>query len=101
MDPVPDKRDWVGPVLQAGTLSQAVLAAIRELQPEAEFIDRGSYVRVLAPGPCRVTRKLVEKYAGERLRFPGDLEAIMPSFKGRLTMSEEEASWDFAPRAGE
>jgi hypothetical protein len=93
-----DRRDWVGPVLEAGPRSAAVIAAIHELHPDAEFIDRGAYVRVLAPGQCRVTRALVEKYAGEPLRFPGDLEAIMPSFKGRLTVNEEEACWEFSTK---
>ncbi len=101
MAPDPSRYDWVGPVLQSGPLARAVMAAIHELQPEAEFIDRGSYVRVLVPKRCLVTRQLVEKYAGTELRFPSDLEAVMASFKGRLTVSTEEACWEFGSREPE
>lgn len=90
----PDRRDWVGPVLQAGPVSEALIAAIRELNTEVEVIDRGAYLRVLAPGPCRVGRAAVERHRGAPFHFPGDLELVMSSFKGRLTLSEEEASWD-------
>ena len=90
----PDRRDWVGPVLQAGPVSQAVIAAIRELNTEVEVVDRGAYLRVLAPGPCRVARGSVERHRGAPFRLPGDLELVMSSFKGRLTLSDEEARWD-------
>jgi hypothetical protein len=89
------KRNWVGPVLHAGTLGQAVIAAIRASNPEAHVIDRGSYIRVLAPGPCSVTRSAIELHSGRRFQLPSDLEAIMPSFKGRLEMSSEQVVWFF------
>lgn len=90
----PDRRDWVGPVLQAGPVSQAVIAAIRELNTEVEVIDRGAYLRVLAPGHCRFDRTSVERHRGSPFHLPGDLEQVMSSFKGRLTFSGEEARWD-------
>jgi toluene monooxygenase system ferredoxin subunit len=98
-----DRRDWVGPVLQAGPASTAVIAAIRESNPEAAVVDRGAYLRVLAPGSCRVTRAGIERHLGQPFRLPGDLEQVMSSFKGRLTVSEDHATWDFrtTPQARE
>jgi len=93
--PAPDRRDWVGPVLQAGPAADAVIAAIRELNPEVEIVDRGAYLRVLAPPRCRVTRAAIERHRGAPFALPADLEPIMSSFKGRLGLSDSEAWWDF------
>jgi len=90
----PDRHDWVGPVLQAGPATDAVIAAIRELNPGVEIVDRGAYLRVLCAGRCRVTRAVLEHHRGAPFRLPVDLESVMSSFKGRLSMSEEEACWD-------
>jgi hypothetical protein len=89
-----DRWDWVGPVLQAGPAADAVVAAIRELNPGAEIVDRGAYLRVLCARRCRVTRVALERHSGAAFRLPVDLESVMSSFKGRLSMSEEEACWD-------
>jgi toluene monooxygenase system protein D len=90
----PDRRDWVGPVLQAGPIADAVVAAIRELNADVEVVDRGSYLRVLCARRCRVTRAALERHCGAAFRLPVDLESVMPSFKGRLSISEEEVRWD-------
>lgn len=84
----------VGPILQAGRVADAVLAALRALNAEVEAIDRGAYVRVLVPGRCRLTRAAVEDALGAPFRFPADLEAIMPSFQGHLRIDEDEVSWE-------
>src|SRR5262245_63782667 len=91
-----NKRDWVGPVLQPGPVTEGVVAAIQELNPAAEVIDRGGYLRVLSPYRCRVTRALIERHIGQSFQFPGDLECIMSSFKGKFSVSNEEACWEFA-----
>ena len=93
-DDARDRRDWVGPVLQAGPVADAVIAAIRELNAAVEVVDRGAYLRVSCAGRCRVTRAALERHRGAPFRFPGDLESVMSSFKGRLSMSEDEACWD-------
>ena len=41
--------DGVGPVLTGHPRAQAVLEAIRRLNPSVEILNRGSYIRVLAP----------------------------------------------------
>jgi hypothetical protein len=91
-----DTRDWVGPVLQKGGAADAVVAAIRELNPGARVLDRGAYLRVLSHRRCRVTREAIERLAGESFRLPADLELVMSSFKGRFAVSEEEAVWELA-----
>lgn len=90
-----ETHDWVGPVLTKGPLAEAVLAAIGALNPSVRILDRGAYVRVLVPHRCVVTRQAIEERAGRPVRMPGELEAIMSSFKGRLRVSEDEVSWEF------
>jgi hypothetical protein len=83
----------VGPVLDAGPDGAAVLDAIRTLNRDVEVEDRGSYLRVLVPGRCVVTREAIEAARGGSFRLPADLEMVMPSFKGRFTVDEEAAVW--------
>jgi len=87
--------DHVGPVLQIGVLSEAIVAAIRDLNSDVEVIDRGGYLRVLVPHRCVVTRSAIEKYLGRSVRFPGELETVMSAFKGTLKLSGDEAVWQF------
>jgi toluene monooxygenase system protein D len=85
--------DHVGPVLQAGALTNAIVAAIRDLNNEVTVVDRGAYVRVLAPRSCVVTRSSIEKHLGRPVRFPGELETVMSAFKGSIRLTEDEAVW--------
>jgi hypothetical protein len=83
----------VGPVLEASPTAQAVLDAILAEHPDALVLDRGSYWRVLVPGRCRVTRRAIEGRLGHAFELPGELERVMPSFKGRLVITGDEATW--------
>ncbi len=83
----------VGPVLDAGDLGRAVAAAIRATNPGTDVIDRGSYLRVLVPGRCVLRRDAVERELGRSFTLPGDLELLMPSFKGTMTMTADEVIW--------
>lgn len=87
--------DRVGPVLSAGREAEAVVSAIRALNEDVTVLDRGAYLRVLVPHRCVVTRVAIEKTLGGSFRLPGDLELLMPSFKGFLRVSEDEAVWAF------
>ena len=86
----------VGPVLEAGEVALAVIAAIREQNPAVEILDRGSYLRVRCPDRCAVTRDAIEGALGRSFRLPSDLEAIMPSFTGRMVLDEDQVSWGHA-----
>jgi hypothetical protein len=89
----------VGPVLQAGEVADAILAAIRAENGAVEVVDRGSYLRVSAPSRCRVSRVAIEAALGRPFELPGDLERVMSSFAGHLCVDEDEASWQ-APGEG-
>jgi toluene monooxygenase system protein D len=85
--------DHVGPVLQAGALTNAIVEAIRDLNPEVTVVDRGAYLRVLALRTCVVTRIGIEKHLGRPMRFPGELETVMSAFKGAIRLTQDEAVW--------
>jgi hypothetical protein len=85
--------ETVGPVLEAGAAGAAVVAAIRKLNQNVTLEDRGSYVRVLAFRRCVVTREAIEAETGQPFTLPGDLECVMPSFKGRFLVNEDQATW--------
>jgi toluene monooxygenase system ferredoxin subunit len=93
----PRPADEVGPVLQSGPVTEAVVAAIRAQNAGARVVDRGAYVRVLCPGRCVVTRAAIEAATGAAFRLPGDLELIMSSFKGRFAVTSDEARWELSP----
>jgi hypothetical protein len=84
----------VGPVLVEGPETDAVIAAIRELNPEVTVMDRGAYLRVEVPNRCVVTRAAIERGLGRAFVLPGDLERIMPSFKGALSVAPDRAAWE-------
>jgi hypothetical protein len=92
---IPDSYDRVGPVLQSGTVANAIIAAIQELNQDVMVVDRGAYVRVLVPRCCVVTRSAIEKHLGRSFRFPGELETVMSAFKGSLQLNQDDAAWQF------
>ena len=90
-----NRKDHVGPVLEASETASAVVRAIRSLNADAVVEDQGSYLRILAPLRCVVTKRAIEAILGRPFQLPGDLERVMPSFKGTLQVSEDEAVWSF------
>src|ERR1700675_2317376 len=90
--------DRVGPVLQAGTVANAIIAAIKDLNQDVMVVDRGAYIRVLVPRYCVVTRPAIETHLGRSFRFPGELETVMSAFKGSLQLNQDDAAWRFAVR---
>jgi hypothetical protein len=88
--------DRVGPVLQSGSLANAIIAAIKDLNQDVLVVDRGAYMRVLVPQCCVLTRSAIEKHLGRPFRFPGELETVMSAFKGSLELNQNDATWRFA-----
>ncbi len=88
--------DRVGPVLQSGSVANAIVAAIKDLNQDVLVVDRGAYVRVLVPQCCVVTRSAIEKHLGRPFRFPGELEIVMSAFKGSLQLNQDDAAWRLA-----
>jgi hypothetical protein len=88
----------VGPVLLAGRVSDAIVAAIRRQNAGVRVSQRGSYLRVSASARCEVHAEVISELLGKPFRIPQDLERVMPSFRGRLFLSEELAAWEAIPR---
>ena len=89
--------DEVGPVLLAGPVSEAIVAAIRTHNAGVRVSHRGSYLRVAVANRCEVRAQDVAELLGEPFRIPQDLERVMPSFRGRLRLTEELAAWEATP----
>ena len=87
----------VGPVLLAGRVADAIVAAIRRQNAGARVSVRGSYVRVAVSRRCEVHARVIEDLLGEPFRLPADLEKVMPSFRGQMRLSEEQALWEAGP----
>ena len=87
------QAEGVGPVLEAGEVADAIVAAIREANPGASVQDRGSYVRVSVSERCVLERGAVERILGRPFRLPGDLEQLMPAFSGKISFSEDLVVW--------
>lgn len=83
----------VGPVLQATPLARMIVAAIETDNHDVVVHDEGAYLRVLVPHVCRLARATVEAATGAPVQFPGELEVIMPSFAGLMSLTEDEAVW--------
>lgn len=86
-------EEMVGPVLQANAEGKAIADAILQSNTKASLIDRGSYLRIQCPHRCEVSKKEIEQNVGKDFNLPSDLEFIMISFKGQLTMNEEKVVW--------
>ncbi len=95
-DQIPDMYNRVGPVLQSGTVANAIIAAIKDLNQDVIVVDRGAYLRVLVPRCCVVTRSAIEQHLGRAFRFPGELETVMSAFKGSFQLNQDHAEWRFA-----
>jgi hypothetical protein len=97
---IADRHNCVGPVLQSGHLANAVVNAIMQLNDHARVVDRGAYIRVLVPKQCLVTASAIEDHLGSAFQLPVDLEKIMTAFRGKLNISQNEASWTFISSGG-
>src|SRR2546430_957329 len=85
---------WSGEMLACVVDGRRVVVITLDGDTHA-YGERCSYLRVLVPGRCEVTSRTIESVLGRPFRLPGDLEAMMPSFKGRLTLTEDKAVWAF------
>jgi hypothetical protein len=91
--PMVSEALYVGPVLATGQVADAVIAAITSLNDDVSLLPRGAYVRVRVRVRCVLTEAQVEAELGRPFKIPSDLEAIMPSFVGRLSMKSGCVEW--------
>ena len=87
----------IGPVLGTGEVVDAMIDALMELNTRAEVQDFGGYRRVLVLERCRLTRAALEERLGYPIHLPSVLEKTMSSFRGRFTVTEDEARWEAWP----
>jgi len=83
----------VGPVLRSGPVSSALVDALRAQNTAVEVVDRGAYLRVLAPQRLVLERTAAESALGRPFLLPGELELVMISFSGRISVTDERAEW--------
>ncbi|MBI4816918.1 MAG: MmoB/DmpM family protein [Deltaproteobacteria bacterium] len=88
-----DRVFGVGPVLISGEVAEAITEAIRDENEAVLVVDRGAYLRLLVPHRCRVSRSAIENRLGRPFWLPADLEAVMPSFDGKLKITPDEVEW--------
>ena len=62
------RRNMVGPVLRVGEVADAVVEALREDNPDKEFVveDRIAYIRAETEGECVVRAQTVAEVLGVR-----------------------------------
>jgi hypothetical protein len=90
-------EDAVGPVLDAGIVADAIIAAIQASNADVVVVPRGGYTRVLVPRRCTVSRAVVEEHLGRHIEFRRELEKAMPSFSGTLLVTDDRAEWSSRP----
>jgi toluene monooxygenase system protein D len=85
----------VGPVLRMGDEIEQVIAAIEDDNPgtEIEVIDRGSYVRIQGEDRVVLTQATLRRYLGAEFAIRS-LEAMMPSFAGRIITGSDSITWE-------
>lgn len=96
-EPTSPSKNLVGPVIQAGEIADAVVAAVREDNPgkEVSIVDRGSYVRVEVDRECVIRRQTLEAELGRPFRM-SELEVNMPAFVGQIETASDHIRFYFA-----
>ena len=61
-----ERNNSVGPVLRAGEVAEAVLEALREDNPDKDFVieDQVSYIRIETEGECVIRRETMSRAMG-------------------------------------
>lgn len=87
----------VGPVLRMCDELERVIAAIVEDNPDqtVDVVDYGSYVRVHGQSFLQVTLAALQRHIGARFELR-QLEAMMPSFAGRIETTSDRITWRLA-----
>ncbi|MGE0299028.1 MAG: MmoB/DmpM family protein [Pseudonocardia sp.] len=91
----------MGPILRMCDEVELVAAAIEDDNPDRdiEIVDRGAYVRIHASDRLRVTAESLKRHLGESFEIRS-LEAIMPSFSGRISTSSDAVEWSLGSVGG-
>jgi toluene monooxygenase system protein D len=82
---------FVGPVMKAGEIGEAVIEAIREDNEgrKIEVEEHESYYRVKVEGECLISLATVSDMLGREV-LVSDIEQNMPSFEGFIRVSTDQ-----------
>jgi toluene monooxygenase system protein D len=83
------QKRFVGPVMKAGDVGDAVLEAIREDNEgrKIEVEEHASYMRIKVEGECVIQFATVGDMLGRDIIL-ADIEAQMPAFEGFIRTEE-------------
>ena len=81
---------FVGPVMRAGDVADAVLDAIREdnVGREVNVEEHASYLRIKVRGECVLKFDTVGEMLGREVSR-GDIESCMPAFEGFIRVDAD------------
>jgi toluene monooxygenase system protein D len=87
----------VGPIFRPCEELERVIRAIVDDNPDqqVDIVDRGAYVRVQAPRFLRLTLSSLRRHVGRSFALR-QLEAMMPSFAGRIGTTSDQITWSLA-----
>lgn len=90
------RNNRVGPVLRASPLTQAVVEAAEEDNPDKQIRvdDKGAYVRIDCEGELLLRRDSLERALGRPFRM-SELEVELGSFAGRIETAEDHVRFYF------
>ena len=79
---------FVGPVMKAGEIGEAVIEAIQENNEgrKIEIEEHESYYRVKVEGECLISLATVSEVLGREVQV-SDIEQNMPSFEGFIRVA--------------
>ena len=86
-------RAGVGPVLRESPFARVVVAAIEEDNDDVRICEEGALIQVQVEDVCRLRRCVVEALVGRPVQFQEELEMVMASFAGRLSVDTDRAIW--------
>ncbi len=84
------KNNRVGPVLRSSDLTEAVIEAAREDNPDKQVRvdDKGAYVRIDAEGELIIRRATLENSLGRPFKM-SEFEINLGSFAGRIETTND------------
>jgi toluene monooxygenase system protein D len=82
---------FVGPVMKAGEIGEAVIEAIQESNEgrKIEIEEHESYYRIKVEGECLISLATVSEVLGREVQV-SDIEQNMPSFEGFIRVATDQ-----------
>jgi toluene monooxygenase system protein D len=92
-------NNMVGPVMRAGDLAQAVIAAAQIDNPDKEVFvdDRRAYIRIHTNHEMVLRRKTIEEELGRPFKM-NDLEVDLSSFAGQIESQDNAVRFYFTKK---